>query len=54
MNRKVMYKSACVVEDRAIVVDDCGYAVRVDLGACKMEDMKKISENGIDYVCNVL
>lgn len=54
MNRKVLYCGACLIgQDKVLVVDNCGYVTRVDLQAEKMDEMRRISENGLDSVLNV-
>lgn len=54
MNRKVLYCSGCRLDvDTIMVVDDSGYLTRVSLLSQKMQDMRKISENGLDRIINI-
>lgn len=54
MNRNVVYSCACVVRTGLVAVaDNCGYVTLVSVDEEKMEEMKKISENGIDLIVNI-
>ena len=52
LNRKVNYNSACLVGDgrQVLVADSSGYVSRICLDNERMEEMKKISENGLDHI----
>ena len=54
MNRNVHYNSGCLVGDsNMLVADSSGYVNRICLKNQRVEEMKKISENGLDHIINI-
>lgn len=55
LNRKVNYNSACLVGEgrQLLVADSSGYLSRVCLENERMEEMRKISENGFDHIVHL-
>ena len=51
LNRKVNYNSACQADEgKLLVADSNGYITRICLEEERMEEMRKVSENGLDHI----